>query len=856
MDRNEIIVRDNYFPENIQEFSAAKIPVFVEYEQTNDNEYVFISRPVQDTEIRLGSSEYFKDKEPAEQAGHTDENNKEKGSGSFSDSENVTTDDQNSGSETIENESVDDVIDVEFEEYVPEKERTYYSAAIACGLLTGILSEASSVGGKWNPFSLSEKKEEAAPEKDKGRKQKERVKFLKTVIVYAARLDGFKGKDYKKAVQFLVRKAGVKIAGRFHGSLADVIGEDVELSARPSLSGLIFSILVQFTEKLYYVDGAEAVQEKDVPEYYVIGDSYEDKLLLGILYWFFYAAAEAAILENNALSETPIPGALKNLIKNIASRFNYGQIPVDFRDMERKYSEWLESTVVRFDGDDKNKELRDLFREKMSHLCQDLFPVLLNNCLVRAVYFLCRIRTEAERNETFSFADLLTSDKEIFSRDSHRILSNMCLISSGAFAAANIGRAILKVYFKSKEKPKGKSIRDFVSSLNIAGIGSFLIAFAENTRYTGENVEVFLNNVKWAGYRTSVDTNEYPLRNNYLFEQEIQKILDAITFDEQQLRIVHSFERRLLEYDIDATTKKKEASLKKRWLREWEKAVTTAVSGEADDWFIGDEQLIFDELNKLSRDPEKRAWIYLLILELEIFTPYSGIEIERKKDYSGLKIRKDYIENQLIRKLTVATQDEADRMKKLYRKYIGIMNGSTQRKNIGTGTTILAATIMGGTAFVFAPGIAVALVGGTFSGLYGAALTNASLAMLGGGSLAAGGFGMAGGTAVITGGGMILGASSSKAMAMAALMLTTSEGLWNEQYARLLTFGRYILRECMHDENSYRILRDRISDIRKNVENILKEMKKEKNSLDENVIKLTESFLKYLRKLDDEMKKK
>ena len=62
------------------------------------------------------------------------------------------------------------------------------------------------------------------------------------------------------------------------------------------------------------------------------------------------------------------------------------------------------------------------------------------------------------------------------------------------------------------------------------------------------------------------------------------------------------------------------------------------------------------------------------------------------------------------------------------------------------------------TADAFAPTIATILVGSSFSGFSGAALTSASLAYLGGGAVAAGGAGMAGGTLAIVGGGAILGA--------------------------------------------------------------------------------------------------
>ena len=53
MSKNEIAVREHFLPSAFQNKNEAKIRVFVEYEKINDAEYAFISRPDQDTEIRI-----------------------------------------------------------------------------------------------------------------------------------------------------------------------------------------------------------------------------------------------------------------------------------------------------------------------------------------------------------------------------------------------------------------------------------------------------------------------------------------------------------------------------------------------------------------------------------------------------------------------------------------------------------------------------------------------------------------------------------------------------------------------------------------------------------------------------------
>ena len=86
------------------------------------------------------------------------------------------------------------------------------------------------------------------------------------------------------------------------------------------------------------------------------------------------------------------------------------------------------------------------------------------------------------------------------------------------------------------------------------------------------------------------------------------------------------------------------------------------------------------------------------------------------------------------------------------------------------------------------------------AGLHGAALTNASLALIGGGSLAVGGLGIAGGTAIITGGGALLGMIGTGAVSAITMVLTSKEFALNE-CAKLLTFCDIVLINKKNDIN-------------------------------------------------------
>ena len=96
--------------------------------------------------------------------------------------------------------------------------------------------------------------------------------------------------------------------------------------------------------------------------------------------------------------------------------------------------------------------------------------------------------------------------KILFSYDS-RIMSNMCLISSSTFVAANIGPAVVHTFKtlvidKNKDKEARKqALDDILTHVNIAGIGRAILAFSDNSKYFNENIHLLFNNLKWNRFK-------------------------------------------------------------------------------------------------------------------------------------------------------------------------------------------------------------------------------------------------------------------------------------------------------------------------------------------------------------------
>ena len=176
MSKNEIAAREHFLPSVFQDKNTAKIRLFAEYEKISDAEYSFISRPDPDTEIRIVPDTIGDNKGLAQ-----------------TDSVHAETDERFS-SEPLS--VVDDIVEAAYDELIPEKERPYYNAALACGLLCGALNNAPSV---FSGFDFDRIQSfESSDYSDQGDGHREP---LRSIVVFAAQLDGFKGKKYKKAIQ-------------------------------------------------------------------------------------------------------------------------------------------------------------------------------------------------------------------------------------------------------------------------------------------------------------------------------------------------------------------------------------------------------------------------------------------------------------------------------------------------------------------------------------------------------------------------------------------------------------------------------------------------------------------------------
>lgn len=726
-------------------------------------------------------------------------------------------------------------IDGEFEEGVGEKDHSYYLVAAASGVLTGTLA----------CINLSDE----TLYKINEWKNKDWDKYISIV----ANLAGYTAKDIKGAKTFLKERFVPFVDAELQSEVQEGLDTWLNyLSNHPSLAGLVFSIFTQFSEERYCFKDKD-IEKEAVPEYYAIGRDTVERLAYGVLYWVFNLSIDVAISKIAVLEESNIPQAIVKILKELYRLPIFAEIPKNYRDAEQMYSElikkiFVDHNILNKDDSEKN-DLYGLFQSLSGKIFLECFPVVLNECIVRSFYAVKKLIEEIKDKDIREFEDINKVDLNAIKPFNNRLISKMILVSSGNFVAVNVAGAALKAVI-NHDKQNGKFKETMLSEIKIAGVGRFFVACIADSKYWSDDIKVFFQRKNKRKVDESVE--EEKIVNDMFSNDSLQ----ALSLSPELARVLYSLEAIAVAKDIEHTSKADEKAVKQLWLDTWKNAIISGLGVDSMDYFVADEDLIYKVFNSIDQTEENLRCFYLLAMELVVFRPYYPLGVSNDTKFKKINMEKyNYIDDQFARRQIIINQKEIDSLREYYKKYKGIISGSTQNTIIAAGVAAVAAFATGGVAFAFAPGIATLIAGEAVVGLHGAALTSASLAFVGGGSLAAGGLGMAGGTAIITGGGALLGIAGSGSTSMAVILSQTGHEYWIRQASKMLTFSKCVLKERLNDGKLLNSLKEEVDDTIRKVELNIRELEAEKCSLDKTVIQNSKECLKYLKKCKAELEK-
>lgn len=652
--------------------------------------------------------------------------------------------------------SLDSVIfnlDSQIDMFSSKADKWDYLLAVSSGIVCGMMDIL------WTgDFSLAEGRNISAQQID-------------NLVKKTAKILGCESDDLKNCVKFLEDKFPIPADGSasdFGGGLQHHLRD---FAHHPTIIGLIFSLLTQFTYKSYGTDLNGNFIIVDVPDKskIFIGEDIFSKIVNGTIIWFFHLISDMAGSRSTVglSGGTGIPGPILSIAKEMSVIPFFKNFKKDDMSISLFLSKLFNGTLLA-KHDENGKIIPDSIvkldlRGEMGFVVElekQIIPVIANECIVRTFYMIRRLAQQIKQVDIKSIGDFKkVRVNEIFPINLPT-LARMLTVATGVFTTLDVSDAVIT--------------RKYWVSVNYVGIGRFTLALG--------------NEMVWALKRRDIKKikDMYEKINRYTYTNTDRRIYERIGgnmeydkfgISEEQTEILYNLEYYKILNDIE-TTKilvggDKINQLKREWLEEWKTYITMGYAGFINkvdakiNWYSSEELDKKIELN----NPNK-PWFRLVLLEAMLFEPYYALSTETDKKGNEVPSKKYSALNNPITGYNKNSGDKylnevyaekyqlsgyVKRLRKCYDKVCRELNEvlkiAITSIAITAGITIV--TVI--TAGSFAPAIAVSLVGSNFAGLSGAALTNACLAYVGGGAIAAGGLGMSGGIATIVGGGAILG---------------------------------------------------------------------------------------------------
>ncbi len=628
-----------------------------------------------------------------------------------------------------------------------------YLVAVASGVLCGML-DVLWVG----EFNLERGREIAS---DK----------VESFVKKAAKLTGCESDDLGASVKHLEKLFPIPSDGNtpdFGGGLQHHLRD---FAHHPTIVGLMFSMLTQFTYKSYGTNTAGAFIIVDVPEKSrpFIGEDVPTKILYGTLTWFFHLVSDMAGSSSTAgkTGGTGIPGPLLALAKELSVLPFFRDLEVGEHGISLFLSKLFNGTLLA-QHDENGQIIKDTvlkmdLRGELGiavELGRQAIPVVANECIVRGFYFIRRLAMELKENHIRSLADIRNINWNNVKPAGNPTIARMLTVATGVFTTVDLGDAIIS--------------QKYWVSINYVGVGRFAVAIGEDVSWglkarKVKDIKAMYENIRKNTFRRE-DQRIYERIESGMSSEKLGLTLE-------QTEILYNLEYLVTLSDIQ-TTKiplggESIRSLKHQWLDEWQQSMT---GGFASFVQIPDAVLHWyseqELLEKIEANNPTGTWFRLALLEAMLFEPYYPLTIETDKKGNAVPSKKYLTIHNPVCGFNKGNADKhldsifpeayytagyIKRLRKCHGKVIRELNEvlKTALTSLAITAGITIAAII--TAGAFAPAIAVALVGSNFAGLSGAALTSACLAYLGGGAIAIGGMGMAGGTIAIVGGGAILG---------------------------------------------------------------------------------------------------
>ncbi|MCR5797108.1 MAG: hypothetical protein K6G63_04230 [Eubacterium sp.] len=343
-----------------------------------------------------------------------------------------------------------------------QPDKTDYLVAAACGVLTGILDSL------WvGKFSLRDAQEW-------GRTN------INGFVIKVAQSRGYKKDSLEGAIKYLEDKAPMVTDSLTNEWGGGYYHHFRDFSHHASIIGLVFSLITQFTGISYGTDVDGIFRGIEVKNTELIGETFEDKLYKGIVMWALHLVSDMAGSQNNPGAGTGIPGPILSLLKGLSTFPCIKAIKINYKDKEIGVSTMLSKIFhgTIFEHTSTKDLIHFDLRTELGIYSFDVkqkVPVVLNQCAIRAFYFLRRFVMELDYIHYKSIEDIKNINAHHILPYKNKCITRMSTISSGVFCAVDAGDAAIRTLL-SKPDTKRELMTGVLLKINFSGLCNFAIA--------------------------------------------------------------------------------------------------------------------------------------------------------------------------------------------------------------------------------------------------------------------------------------------------------------------------------------------------------------------------------------------
>ena len=313
-----------------------------------------------------------------------------------------------------------------------------------------------------------------------------------------AKACGWKGNDknpVKSAIGYLERKFKVPYDQRGAGdsmSFIDLTPSNhhfKSLSHNPTLLGLFFSILDQFTNSSHFIADGRLVELVNASDTFELrGNSVIGKLWCGIVNWFGHLMSDVSGSSGGLTRGKGIPSPLWAWTNSVIA-------------IKAK----LGIKASQFDKDINEMAIK-IFEQGFDARFQvtQVIPVVINELIVRLFYSVRRlIQYYSETTKDNRSFKEMWSKCEPFSNPT---VKRMLLVAHGTFCLIDIGEATVMGFATA---PGAFNPKEFFMRLNIAGVGRFSFSL-----YGEAKMQI--------NYHKAEKAAQYAAKERYLVERYIE----------------------------------------------------------------------------------------------------------------------------------------------------------------------------------------------------------------------------------------------------------------------------------------------------------------------------------------------